>query len=386
MMSTNNAIHTRLIYGILATVLLAGCSTPAAPTAKPAAPVSQSAQPTIAPAAPQQTQPTTAPAPSANAATAAPASAGDTTPKIVAAAQAFLTTLNDAQRSKVQFDFNNNTQRAKWSNFPTGIFQRAGVRWGDLNQAQRDAVMTMLKVSLSDKGYQQVIDVMTGDEVLKSTDGGGNLVFGQNEYYVSILGAPSATAPWMWQFGGHHFALNATIVGGNVTLAPSLTGGQPVKYTIGGKAVQTVVAETEKSFQLINALNAEQQKKAIIGSRVIDLVLGPGQDGKKINPQGIKASELSADQQNLLLELLNTRVGLLNEEDAALKMAEIRTGLNDTYFAWSGPTAVGSASYFRIQGPTVIMEYSPQSMGGDATNHIHSMYRDPQNDYGAKWR
>jgi len=385
-MSTNNTIHTRLIYGILAAVLLAGCTTPAAPAAKPAAPVSQPAQPTIAPAAPQQTQPTTAPAPSANAATAAPAPAGDTTPKIVAAAQAFLATLNDAQRSKVQFDFNNNTQRAKWSNFPTGIFQRAGLRWGDLNQAQRDAVMTMLKVSLSDKGYQQVIDVMTGDEVLKSTDGGGNLVFGQNEYYVSILGAPSATAPWMWQFGGHHFALNATIVGGNVTLAPSLTGGQPVKYTIGGKAVQTVVAETEKSFQLINALNAEQQKKAIIGSRVIDLVLGPGQDGKKINPQGIKASELSADQQNLLLELLNTRVGLLNDEDAALKMAEIRTGLNDTYFAWSGPTAVGSASYFRIQGPTVIMEYSPQSMGGDATNHIHSMYRDPQNDYGAKWR
>lgn len=385
-MSTNNAIHTRLIYGILATVLLAGCSTPAAPTAKPAAPVSQSAQPTTAPAAPQQTQPTTAPAPSANAATAAPAPAGDTTPKILAADQAFLATLNDAQRSKVQFDFNNNTQRAKWSNLPTGIFQRAGLRWGDLNQAQRDAVMTMLKVSLSAKGYQQVIDVMTGDEVLKSTDGGGNLVFGQNEYYVSILGAPSATAPWMWQFGGHHFALNATIVGGNVTLAPSLTGGQPVKYTVGGKAVQTVVAETEKSFQLINALNAEQQKKAIIGSRVIDLVLGPGQDGKKINPQGIKASELSVDQQNLLLELLNTRVGLLNDEDAALKMAEIRTGLNDTYFAWSGPTAVGSASYFRIQGPTVIMEYSPQSMGGDATNHIHSMYRDPQNDYGAKWR
>ena len=385
-MATNNAIHTRLIYGILATVLLAGCSTPAAPTAKPAAPVSQSAQPTTAPAAPQQTQPTTAPAPSANAATAAPAPAGDTTPKILAAAQAFLATLNDAQRSKVQFDFNNNTQRAKWSNLPTGIFQRAGLRWGDLNQAQRDAVMTMLKVSLSAKGYQQVIDVMTGDEVLKGTDGGGNLVFGQNEYYVSILGAPSATAPWMWQFGGHHFALNATIVGGNVTLAPSLTGGQPVKYTVGGKAVQTVVAETEKSFQLINALNAEQQKKAIIGSRVIDLVLGPGQDGKKINPQGIKASELSVDQQNLLLELLNTRVGLLNDEDAALKMAEIRTGLNDTYFAWSGPTAVGSASYFRIQGPTVIMEYSPQSMGGDATNHIHSMYRDPQNDYGAKWR
>lgn len=351
-----NTITTRLIGGILSAVLLAGCnSAPTVPAAKPAA-------------------------------TAVPVTAGDTTPKIVTAAQAFLTTLNETQRAKVQFDFNNNTQRAKWSNLPTGIYQRAGLRWGDLNQAQRDAVMTMLKVSLSTKGYQQVVDVMTGDEVLKNSGSSGNLIFGQDEYYVSILGTPSTSTAWMWQFGGHHFALNATIVGGNVTLAPSLTGGQPVKYTSGGKAVQVVGAETEKSFQLINALNAAQQANAIIGSRVIDLALGAGQDGKKITPQGIKVSELNAEQQNLLLELLNTRVGLLNDEDAALKMAEIRTGLNDTYFAWSGPTAVGSASYFRIQGPTVIMEYSPQSMGGDATNHIHSMYREPQNDYGAQWR
>lgn len=362
---------SRLTSGVLAAIILAGC-TPA---------------PTTPAAAPAQSAPVASnPANAGSAATAVPVTAGDTTPQIVTAAQAFLATLNDAQRAKAQFDFNNNTQRVKWSNFPTGIFQRAGLRMGDLNQAQRDAVYGILKVSLSAKGYQQVMDVVIGDEVLKNSGASGNLIFGQDEYYVSILGTPSTTTPWMWQFGGHHFALNATIVGSNVTLAPSLTGGQPVKYTSNGKAVQTVVAETEKSFQLINALNAEQQKKAVIGSRVIDLALGPGQDGKKIAPQGIKASELTAEQQNLLLELLNTRVGMLNDEDAALKMAEIRAGINDTYFAWSGPLTAGSAAYFRVQGPSVVMEYSPQSMGGDATNHIHSMYRDPNNDYGAQWR
>lgn len=367
--SMNN--FSRLTSGVLAAIILAGC-TPA---------------PTTPAAVPAQSAPVASnPANAGSAATAVPVTAGDTTPQIVTAAQAFLATLNDAQRAKAQFDFNNNTQRVKWSNFPTGIFQRAGLRMGDLNQAQRDAVYGILKVSLSAKGYQQVIDVVIGDEVLKNSGASGNLIFGQDEYYVSILGTPSTTTPWMWQFGGHHFALNATIVGSNVTLAPSLTGGQPVKYTSNGKAVQTVVAETEKSFQLINALNAEQQKKAVIGSRVIDLALGPGQDGKKIAPQGIKASELTAEQQNLLLELLNTRVGMLNDEDAALKMAEIRAGINDTYFAWSGPLTAGSAAYFRVQGPSVVMEYSPQSMGGDATNHIHSMYRDPNNDYGAQWR
>lgn len=367
--SMNN--FSRLTSGVLAAIILAGC-TPA---------------PTTPAAAPAQSAPVASnPANTSSAATAVPVTAGDTTPQIVTAAQAFLATLNDAQRAKAQFDFNNNTQRVKWSNFPTGIFQRAGLRMGDLNQAQRDAVYGILKVSLSAKGYQQVMDVVIGDEVLKNSGASGNLIFGQDEYYVSILGTPSTTTPWMWQFGGHHFALNATIVGSNVTLAPSLTGGQPVKYTSNGKAVQTVVAETEKSFQLINALSAAQQAKAVIGSRVIDLALGPGQDGKKIAPQGIKASELTAEQQNLLLELLNTRVGMLNDEDAALKMAEIRAGINDTYFAWSGPLTAGSAAYFRVQGPSVVMEYSPQSMGGDATNHIHSMYRDPNNDYGAQWR
>jgi hypothetical protein len=372
----NQIVKAVAMAGVM--TLVAACSTPAtAPTARPAN--------TSVPAAPAATSGAAPP----SAATVAPvpaAASGDTTPKVVSAAEAFLATLSADQKSKAIFAFDNNTQRARWSNFPTGIFQRAGLRFGDLTQAQRDAALKMVAATLSSKGYQQVIDHMNGEEALKNSGSGGNLIFGKDEYYVSMLGTPSTNTAWMWQFGGHHFALNATIVGGNITLAPSLNGGQPMEFTVAGKAVRTMGSETDKSFEFIGSLNADQLKKAVIGSRVIDLVLGPGQDGKTIQPQGLPATELTAPQQELLLALVGERVGLLNDEDAAIKMAEVKAGLAQTYVAWSGPTSKGSAAYYRIHGPTIVIEYSPQSMGGSATNHNHSMYREPGNDYGAKWR
>ena len=318
-------------------------------------------------------------------ATPAPADASDTTAKVVAAADAFLVTLSDAQRAKVQFEFSDNTQRAKWSNFPTGIFQRVGLRMADLSQEQQDAAMKVLEVTLSKRGYQQTLDQVAADEVLKGTDGGGNLTFGKAEYFISFLGKPSTSSPWMWQFGGHHLALNATIVGKNITLAPSLTGGQPEQFQQNGQTIHTIGEDIDVAFKMINALDATQQKKAIIGSQYIDLVLGPGQDGKVMQAEGIKVSELNAEQQAVLLDLINKRVNLLNDEDTAEQMATIKANLAETYFAWSGTTTEGSSAYYRVQGPTIIIEFSPQSMGGSPMNHIHAMFRDPANDYGAAW-
>jgi hypothetical protein len=94
---------------------------------------------------------------------------------------------------------------------------------------------------------------------------------------------------------------------------------------------------------------------------------------------------MTADQQATLLQLIGHYTGLVNDEDAAVRLAEIESALDETYFAWYGPTAEGSAAYFRVTGPTIVIEYAPQQMGGDATNHVHGIYRDPSNDYGAKY-
>jgi hypothetical protein len=329
---------------------------------------------------------------------AASAAQSAVTAKVVAAANAFLATLSDAERARCMFGFTS-SQRTGWSNLPSGIFQRNGMRVGDMTSRQREAALALVAAALSREGYQKVTDIMNGDEVLKNAGGGrtggrqggagpggaggrgGGVRFGRDEYYMALLGAPSATAPWMIQFGGHHLAINVTVVGPNDVMTPSLPAAQPAKYILNGQTIRPLGHENDKGFALINALNAAQQKQAILPYEVTDLVLGPGADGKVIEPEGILASALGAGQQALLLDIVHEWVGILNDEAAAAKMAEIKANLPRTYFAWSGTTKNGGLAYYRVQGPTLVIEYAPQQ--GDL-DHIHTIYRDPTNDYGAK--
>ncbi len=301
--------------------------------------------------------------------------------EITAAATKFLATLDEAQRSKVVFDFKDNAQRERWSNLPASFVKRGGLRMGDLTKPQRDAALALLAAALSPRGYEKVLQITESDEVLKR---GGQTMFGRDEYYVSFLGRPSATEPWMIQFGGHHLGLNITLAGARGTLAPSLTGTQPAIYEIEGRTVRPLGREADKAFALVSSLNEPQRKQAVLGFQIRDLVLGPGRDGQMIQPEGIKGSALTAKQREMLLDLAGEWTGILHESAAKAKMDEMKKNIAETWFAWSGPMEKGGAAYFRIQGPTVIIEYAPQRMGG-APGHIHTIYRDPTNEYGARW-
>jgi Protein of unknown function (DUF3500) len=311
----------------------------------------------------------------------APATA-DATVRIVSSAHAFLATLDEAGKTKVQFPFDS-PQKSRWSNLPTGMFKREGVRMGDLTPAQRAAAVALLSTALSPDGYRKVREIMHGDEVLRTGagGGGGRVTFGEDEYYLAFVGVPSVSAPWMLQFGGHHLAINMTLAGRQATLAPSHTAAQPASYSWEGRTVRPLGDENDRAFALMAALDADQRKQAILGYNVSDLVLGPGQDGRTIQPEGLKASALSAAQQTMLLDLVREWAGIANDAYAAPRMDEIRASLPQTYFAWSGPTTNGSAAYFRIQGPTLVIEYAPQR----GVDHIHTIYRDPTNDYGARY-
>ena len=303
--------------------------------------------------------------------------------KIVASANGFLTSLDEGQRSKVLLDFNDAAQRMKWSNLPTTMVPRAGLKMGDLSSPQRKAAIDLVAATLSKRGFEKVLAIVEGDEALRVASG-GRPMFGRDLFYISILGKPSVKDPWMLQFGGHHLALNITMVGLDGILTPSLTAAQPAKYTVDGKTIRPLGAENDKAFALINALDEGQRKQAILNYKVADLVLGPGQDGKTIQPEGIKCSAMNANQQAMLLDLVGEWAGIVHEQAAAARMAEIKANLSGTWFAWSGPTANGTPAYYRIQGPTVVIEYAPQPLGGDPTMHIHTIYRDPTNDYGKK--
>jgi hypothetical protein len=261
---------------------------------------------------------------------------------------------------------------------------RAGLKMGDLSAPQRKAAMELLAAMLSRRGYEKVLAIVEGDEALRAASGARGAMFGHDLYYISILGKPSVKDPWMLQFGGHHLALNITMVGRDGILTPSHTAAQPAKYVVDGETVRPLGAENDKAFALINALDEGQRKQAILNYKVADLVLGPGQDGKTIQPEGIQGSAMNASQQAMLLDLVGEWARIIHEEAAARRMAELKANLSGTWFAWSGPTTNGMPAYYRIQGPTVVIEYAPQPLGGDPTMHIHTMYRDPTNDYGKK--
>ena len=352
--------------------------------------------------------------------------------RVAAAANGFLATLSEKQRQSVLYSFDDEQQRQRWSNFPTIVVHRSGMSLKDMNPAQRSAAMALVHSVLSARGFEKVEQIMEGDEVNKINeqkhpsgprgagggpagplgpppDGGPGMgppgmgppgprrggpslapgdLFGKDLYYISILGTPSEKDAWMLQFGGHHLALNVTIAGDRGVLTPTLTGAQPAIYTQNGKIVRPLGNESDEAIDLLNALNTQQRKQAILGYRVANLVLGPGQDGKTIQPEGLKASAMNEHQRAMLLDLISQWAGIINERAAAVRMAEIKAALDDTWFAWSGPTTVipGSniTAYYRIQGPTVIIEYAPQGEGEEAVMHVHTMYRDPTNDYGRR--
>jgi hypothetical protein len=311
------------------------------------------------------------------------AAAGQTQ-TIVASAAAFLDTLDADQRGKLSFAFDDAAQRVRWSNLPVSMAEHRGLRMGDLKPQQRAAAMSVLASVLSRMGYEKVVGIVESDEVLRKQSGAGSPPFGRDEYFISFMGKPSVSDPWILQFGGHHLALNITIAGEQGVLTPSLIAVQPAKFTLDGKTVRPMGRETDKALEFIQSLTDAQRRQAVLGAQMLDLVLGPGHDGETIQPEGMKTSALDAAQRKLLLELVAEWSGIIHDAAAAAKMNEIQANLADTWFAWSGPLEAGKA-YFRIQGPTVIIEYAPQRLGGDVTMHLHSMYRDPTNDYGSKF-
>ena len=321
------------------------------------------------------------------------AGAADATSSIVSAARALVATLDEAGKTKVQFPFEG-PQRTRWSNLPVGIFERQGLRMGDLTPPQREAATKLLQSALSADGYRKVMDIVRGDEILRAGSGRGDgrggggrgpgggrgVTFGEAEYFLAFLGTPSTTTPWMLQFGGHHLAINLTLAGTQASMTPSLPAAQPATYTFEGREIRPLGKENDKAFALVNALDPALRDQAILKYRVSDLVLGPGQDGRVIQPEGLRASSMTPAQQEMLLEIVREWAGIMNDAFAGPRMAEIRSNLAQTHFAWSGPTTNGSVAYFRVQGPTLVIEYAPQN----SVDHIHTIYRDPTNDYGAK--
>jgi len=329
--------------------------------------------------------------------TAAAQGGGGATAEVVAATEGFLATLDDAQREQVSFDFDDELKSSNWSNLPVPVVPRNGVALGDMTEEQQQAAMAILQAALSEEGYEKTVGIMVSDQALAGLQGESDM-FGIDLYYFTIFGTPSETEPWMLQFGGHHLGLNLTVAGQNNVLTPSFVGVQPSEYTLDeagdltafepasvldSGTIRPMGAENDLAFELMNALDAQQQEEATLDYEVSDLVLDADENVRVLEPEGIPASEMTPDQQALLMDLVREWAGIADEGAAEERMSEIEDNLDETYFAWYGPTTNGESVYYRITGPTLHIEFvhaDAPPPGGIL--HVHTIYRDPTNDYG----
>jgi len=304
------------------------------------------------------------------------------------AAEVFLASLKPEQRAKTIFPVDTREWR-KWSNIhPT--LMRHGMPLFEMSDSQRDRAFALLRESLSAEGFQTARDVMRLNEtVLEMT---GRLAeYGEDLYWLSIMGTPSAGDPWGWQIDGHHLNVSYFVLGDQVVMTPAFLGSEPVHATTGGYAGTRVFkADEDRGLAMIRALSSEQRAKAIIAAESKGEVLTAAfRDNLELNHAGISYDELSNRQQDSLLHLIELQVGRMRPDHAEVKMAEVKRHLRDTYFCWMGGIEDDSVFYYRAQSPVIIIEFDHQR--GIAfrqyvkpyKDHIHVVVRTPNgNDYG----
>ena len=276
---------------------------------------------------------------------------------------------------------------AVWTNFPVGIVERPGVRLGQFAPAELLAAHAFLRSVLSPMGYQKILDIMDADQ--KVADDGTDYEAGVAVYTLALLGEPNSTAPWMLQFGGHHLGLNVIFVGDRAVCAPLHTGILPSKFEKAGRTIRGLGRENDKAFDLLATFTPEQFKAATIDHDVSDLLMGPGRPDAKVAPAGVLGADMTDTQQAMLLALASEWVGVLNDAHSAERMNAVGESLAQTRFAWSGPTThepdMNGEAYFRIHGPSLLIEHAPQGNQGGFKWHVHTIMRDLSNDYGRAW-
>jgi hypothetical protein len=297
------------------------------------------------------------------------------------AANAFLDSLDDTLRKQAALPFDS-PEKAKWTNVPPRGPQ-GGVRLGDLDESQLKRACDFLAAVLSEQGYGKARNIPLADDRLLD-NGKRRPGFGAEDYWLAIFGEPSPKTPWAVQLDGHHLALNLAFRGSRMCMSPSFIGTQPWQFALGDDKVVPMRGEAGAAHRLVNALTAAQKKKAVLGNKRGKMVAGANKDGFVPEPVGLPCKELSDEQRKHLAALLRQYVGDLPNPHGNRRMKQLTGEIAQMTFSWNGPLEARSDVSYRLQGPSLIIEYSCQDLGGDPLNHIHSIYRDPTNEYGVR--
>lgn len=272
---------------------------------------------------------------------------------------------------------------SNWSNLPARMvrFERNGVRVGGLNAAQRAALFDFLSAALSPRGAELVQGVIAAETVLADSPRAARVGWSPDNYWLAFFGVPAAGGDWSWQFGGHHLALNVALRGGVMSMSPSFVGIEPATFTLDGEELAPLHDRAAAGVALLDALPARYRNAALVSSRPRELHTGAGRDGVIPPLEGGRAGDWPAARRQQLLDLIGLWVRIMPPAAAGRRLAEIEAELSDVRFAWNGPADGSGSTYYRIQGPTLLIEFSTQGAIGAAGGHYHSIYRNPTNEY-----
>lgn len=316
---------------------------------------------------------------------------GVSTLPIKNAADTFLNSLSEKQKTNTKFKIDANEWR-KWSNVDNGIYKRQGISLKEMTPTQKEAAFTLMQVSLSAKGLQLSKDIMKTDQTLKEIKN-GSADFDEELYFITIMGTPSNDQPWGWQLDGHHLVINYFILGDQVVMSPVFMEGEPIITTTGKHKGNTLFQDEQNlGLAFMKSLSTKNKELATLSKEKIndENKTGANQDNITLDYKGLKASNLSTEKKEALIEIIFQYVSNIKQGHQQIKMEEVLEHIDNTWFSWIGTTDENAVFYYRIHCPVIIIEFDHQKPVGypaekhePTRNHIHTMVRTPNgNDYG----
>ncbi len=314
--------------------------------------------------------------------------ADEATENMVSAANQFITSLSAEQKESALYGFKDK-KRITWNFLPDkfipDVQKRFGLPFTKMTPVQQILAHGLLSSGLSSQGYLKAVTIMTLEQILHDLEE-QNPIRNPHLYYVSIFGEPSNTGNWSWRFEGHHLSVNVTITHGDkVSVTPSFFGTNPGEVTSGlFKGLKVLKQEEELARELVGLLTEEQRKTAIIANTAPrDVITGADikVDRNQFDPAlGIAYADLTGNQRKILFMLLKSYAYKYRPE--FVDQITERAGdidENKVFFAMAGDMTSGKGHYYRIQGPTFLIEYDNTQ---NQANHVHSVWRDFDGDFG----
>lgn len=336
-------------------------------------------------------------------------------------ATALINALDQEQRSKAWFAFENDEERHKWFYTPT---PREGLRLGEMTPNQQQHVMRLVSTGLSEAGYNYACLLMGSENMVDRFQNFPDRTYGNlpntrlrdpSNYFLGIFGSPGTSDEWSWRLGGHHLNLHFTIRGGNISVTPAFFGAEPARAIMpGGIYLRPLAAEEDKARELLKSFSPEQLSQAIIAPvaptdivqtnrpRIEEGALPPiggsGPGGERLRtalgltpeldemvrysgtPKGLPASKMSLTQTDVFISLIKVYLDHLPEAiQETYRWFQEPENIQATTFSWAGPLEIGEPHYYRVQSPWFLIEYDCTQ---NEANHTHSVLRNLAGDFG----